>query len=89
MIEPCGEYQKSYRMFKLPLGQLNFLITIAGEGASEALDEIELVFKPHPVEMTVDNSLMRALKDNTTKYIKTTANATGECRFLGLEALRF
>ncbi|BES87683.1 unnamed protein product [Nesidiocoris tenuis] len=47
-----------------------------GEGASEALDEIELVFKPHPVEMTVDNSLMRALKDNTTKYIKTTANAT-------------
>uniref|UniRef100_A0A146M3B0 RING-type E3 ubiquitin transferase n=2 Tax=Lygus hesperus TaxID=30085 RepID=A0A146M3B0_LYGHE len=48
-----------------------------GEGASESgLDEIELVFKPHPVEMSSDNSLMRALKDNTTRYIKTTANAT-------------
>lgn len=49
-----------------------------GEGASDLLsiDEIELVFKPHPIEMSSDNGLMRALKDNSIRYIKTTANAT-------------
>lgn len=49
-----------------------------GEASADAMqvDEIELVFMPHPNEMTSDNTLMRALRDNTTRYIKTTANAT-------------
>lgn len=49
-----------------------------GEGSADVmgLDEIELVFMPHPTEMTSENSLMKALKDNTVRYIKTTANAT-------------
>jgi E3 ubiquitin-protein ligase RNF1/2 len=41
------------------------------------LNEIELVFKPHPTEMAGDNSLIKALKENSIRYIKTTANATG------------
>lgn len=50
-----------------------------GEGTSElgVSDEIELVFKPHPTEMTGDNELMKTLK-NTVRYLKTTANATGK-----------
>lgn len=54
-----------------------------GEGNSELglNDEIELVFKPHPTEMTSDNPLMRALKENCVRYLKTTANATGEIHF--------
>ncbi|XP_017782661.1 PREDICTED: E3 ubiquitin-protein ligase RING1 [Nicrophorus vespilloides] len=49
-----------------------------GEGASEPLtiNEIELVFKPHPTEMASDNQLVKALKENSVRYIKTTANAT-------------
>lgn len=49
-----------------------------GEGPSEpmTLNEIELVFKPHPTEMAGDNALVRALKENSIRYIKTTANAT-------------
>lgn len=47
-----------------------------GSGETNQHSEIELVFMPHPTEMPSDNSLMRALKDNTTRYIKTTANAT-------------
>lgn len=49
-----------------------------GEGTSElgVSDEIELVFKPHPTEMTGDNELMKTLK-NTVRYLKITANATG------------
>ncbi|XP_059611398.1 E3 ubiquitin-protein ligase RING1 [Phlebotomus argentipes] len=39
-------------------------------------DEIELVFKPHPTEMAGDNQLVKALKENSVRYIKTTANAT-------------
>lgn len=46
------------------------------EGDTEGSDEIELVFKPHPTEMNSENPLMKALKDNTVRYIKTTANAT-------------
>lgn len=45
-------------------------------GDPEGSDEIELVFKPHPTEMNSENPLMKALKDNTVRYIKTTANAT-------------
>lgn len=44
-----------------------------GEGSSEttAVNEIELVFKPHPIEMEdVDPNLIQV------RYIKTTANAT-------------
>lgn len=54
-----------------------------GEGTSElgVSDEIELVFKPHPTEMTGDNELMKTLK-NTVRYLKTTANATGEFALL-------
>lgn len=49
-----------------------------GEGPSEplTLNEIELVFKPHPTEMAGDNQLVKALKENSVRYIKTTANAT-------------
>lgn len=49
-----------------------------GEGPSEpmTLNEIELVFKPHPTEMSGDNHLVKALKENSIRYIKTTANAT-------------
>lgn len=51
-----------------------------GEGTSELgmNDEIELVFKPHPTEMAGDNALMKALKENSMRYIKTTANASGK-----------
>ncbi|XP_038211699.1 E3 ubiquitin-protein ligase RING1 [Zerene cesonia] len=48
------------------------------EGEGEVLNpnEIELVFKPHPTEMTGDNQLMRALRDSSVRYLKTTANAS-------------
>lgn len=46
------------------------------EDGNDGTDEIELVFKPHPTEMNSDNVLMKALKENTVRYIKTTANAT-------------
>lgn len=54
-------------------------IDTEGENNSELgmNDEIELVFKPHPTEMTGDNQLMKALKENSVRYIKTTANASG------------
>lgn len=39
-------------------------------------DEIELVFKPHPVEMGSDNVVIKALKENTVRYLKTTSNAS-------------
>jgi E3 ubiquitin-protein ligase RNF1/2 len=42
------------------------------------INEIELVFKPHPTEMGGDNSLIKALKENSVRYIKTTANASGK-----------
>ncbi|XP_050330815.1 E3 ubiquitin-protein ligase RING1 isoform X2 [Bactrocera neohumeralis] len=53
-------------------------IDTEGEGTAELgiNDEIELVFKPHPTEMAGDNQLMKALKENCIRYIKTTANAT-------------
>lgn len=55
------------------------MVDTEGEGPSEPLmlNEIELVFKPHPTEMAGDNSLIKALKENSIRYIKTTANATG------------
>lgn len=49
-----------------------------GEGEPLNPNEIELVFKPHPTEMTGDNQLMRVLRDNSVRYIKTTANASGQ-----------
>ena len=51
-----------------------------GDGPSEPvmINEIELVFKPHPTEMGGDNSLIKALKENSVRYIKTTANASGK-----------
>lgn len=56
------------------------MVDTEGEGPSEPLmlNEIELVFKPHPTEMAGDNSLIKALKENSIRYIKTTANATGK-----------
>lgn len=48
-----------------------------GEGEPLNPNEIELVFKPHPIEMTGDNQLMRALRDSSVRYLKTTANASG------------
>lgn len=49
-----------------------------GDGPSEpvTINEIELVFKPHPTEMGSDNTLIKALKENSVRYIKTTANAS-------------
>lgn len=47
------------------------------EGPSES-GEIELVFRPHPLEMNEDNELIRELKDSSIRYIKTTANATSK-----------
>ncbi|XP_075231319.1 E3 ubiquitin-protein ligase Sce [Lycorma delicatula] len=48
-----------------------------GEGPSDmVLDEIELIFMPHPTEMGADTPLMKALKDNSVRYLKTTSNAT-------------
>lgn len=50
-----------------------------GEGTSElgVSDEIELIFRPHPTEMTGENHLIKALKENSVRYLKTTANASG------------
>lgn len=48
------------------------------EVTEDGNDEIELVFKPHPTEMSNENVLMKALKENTVRYLKTTANATIE-----------
>lgn len=42
------------------------------------IDEVELIFKPHPTEMPPDNPLMQILKENAVRYLKTTANATIE-----------
>lgn len=55
-----------------------------GDGPSEPImiNEIELVFKPHPTEMGGDNSLIKALKENSVRYIKTTANASGKKKLL-------
>jgi len=36
--------------------------------------EMELVFRPHPKQMATDNAIA-----SETRYIKTTANATGMC----------
>jgi len=49
-----------------------------GSSRGVLVDEIELVFKPHPTEMGSDNQLIRVLKENSVRYIKTTANATGK-----------
>lgn len=49
-----------------------------GTSKGVSVDEIELVFKPHPTEMASDNQLIRVLKENSVRYIKTTANATGK-----------
>lgn len=59
------------------------MVDTEGEGPSEPLmlNEIELVFKPHPTEMAGDNSLIKALKENSIRYIKTTANATGKMSY--------
>jgi E3 ubiquitin-protein ligase RNF1/2 len=46
------------------------------EDGTEGSDEIELVFKPHPVEMGSDNVVIKALKENTVRYLKTTSNAS-------------
>ncbi|XP_060858180.1 E3 ubiquitin-protein ligase RING2-like [Metopolophium dirhodum] len=43
---------------------------------SVPVDEIELVLKPHPAVMVGDNPFVGVLKENSVRYIKTTANAT-------------
>ena len=47
-------------------------------GLGPSYNEIELVFKPHPVEMGSDHELIKALKENSIRYIKTTSHATGK-----------
>lgn len=54
-----------------------FLLPLLWPGSDVATGEIELVFRPHPLEMNEDNELIRELKDSSIRYIKTTANATG------------
>jgi len=54
------------------------IIECDGPTKNVSTDEIELVFKPHPTEMANDNQLIRVLKENSVRYIKTTANATGK-----------
>uniref|UniRef100_A0A336M8A3 RING-type E3 ubiquitin transferase n=1 Tax=Culicoides sonorensis TaxID=179676 RepID=A0A336M8A3_CULSO len=46
------------------------------EGSEYGIDELELIFRPHPTEMTPDNPLMKVLKENCVRYLKTTAIAT-------------
>lgn len=46
------------------------------ESSEYGLDEIEMVFKPHPTEMSPDNPLLKVQKENSVRYLKTTANAT-------------
>lgn len=59
-----------------------------GEG-TETFDEVELVFKPHPVEMS-DSPIMKLLKEeDTVRFLKTTANATGKLLQLFLPVLCF
>lgn len=41
------------------------------------VDEVEIVLKPHPTAMVSDNTFINVLKENSVRYIKTTANATG------------
>jgi E3 ubiquitin-protein ligase RNF1/2 len=45
--------------------------------AENRIPELDLVFKPHPVEMGDESDWPKALKDNSVRYLKTTANATG------------
>lgn len=48
----------------------------ASEGSwcgPSAVDEIELVFKPHPSE---SKEVIKSMKDGSVRYLKTTANAT-------------
>ena len=55
-------------------------------GASgSATQEIEIVFKLHP-EMTQDKEMVKAMKDNATRYIKTTSRALVEhlCKYLAM-----
>lgn len=52
-----------------------------GTSKGVSVDEIELVFKPHPTEMACDNHLIKVLKENSIRYIKTTANATGKLNY--------
>lgn len=61
-----------------------------GEGTSElgVSDEIELVFRPHPTEMTGENHLIKALKENSVRYLKTTANASGMTNETNLTGVR-
>lgn len=72
-----GESESASEMDRTEENDSN--IDTEGEGSSELgmNDEIELVFKPHPTEMAGDNALMKALKENSMRYIKTTANASG------------
>lgn len=44
--------------------------------APSGVDEVELVFRPHPLQMGDEAGLWRELKDNAVRYLKTTANAT-------------
>lgn len=60
-----------------------------GTSKGVSVDEIELVFKPHPTEMASDNQLIRVLKENSVRYIKTTANATGKLLKLYIKQKRW
>jgi len=48
------------------------LENIPAAAAAVPAAEMELVFKPHPKQLAVDNAIA-----SETRYIKTTANATG------------
>ncbi|KAL5236663.1 hypothetical protein ACI65C_004073 [Semiaphis heraclei] len=63
---------------KGPASTVDILDTAECNDASKGvpLDEIELVLKPHPTVMNSDNLFISVLKENSVRYIKTTANAT-------------
>lgn len=60
------------------VGTTDMRTDCASTSKDVSADEIELVFKPHPTEIVRDNHLIKCLKENSVRYIKTTANATGK-----------
>jgi len=62
-----------------PASTVDTLDTAECNGASKSapVDEVEIVLRPHPTVMASDSPFIRILKENSVRYLKTTANATG------------
>lgn len=61
------------------------LSTEGWTGVQSNQDDVELVFKPHPSEG--DKTLIKALKDSSIRYLKTTADATSKFFFSYMKLL--